>query len=226
MGVVPAFESFGEAMQQGIVATLRLYFGDSGEDIVPVCPGSAMTLAYQMDLALKIEAPGILGMAAINQIHQCGDLFAARPLRRRRQRDAAHGFEIDPRHLLAGAQIRDGGLGKAARDPVGDAAAAAATIEAEDEAGLFRSAAMDERIDAKRPMQAGNARRNALKILEARPPHQRAVAEYPKILIGGGRRKVHELGLRCGWRAIPKSCRLFGQDHAQTDESRARSYSN
>ena len=65
-----------------------------------------------------------------------------------------------------------------------DAAAGAAAVEAEHEARLFRRAAMDEGIDAERAMFADQPRRNLLDEFEARPPHQRAIAEDPEVAFG------------------------------------------
>src|ERR1700680_452786 len=100
-------------MQVGIAEALRLYFGDRGEHIVQVRPGSTMTLTHQTELALHIQAPGILSMAAIDHIYECpSDTW-----RRRGQRNAAHGFDIEAGRLLAVAQIRDGALAQRRRHP-------------------------------------------------------------------------------------------------------------
>ena len=147
-----------------------------------------MSLAYQLELAFEIETPSILRMAPIDDKDDSVRLAAC-------QRDAAHGFEIDLGHLLAFAQICEGGLAAHRRHPVGDAAAAAAAIEAEHEPGLFRCAAMDEGVDAQRPMQANDPGWDPFQMLETRPPHQRAVAEHPKIIVGVGLRKMHELAV-------------------------------
>src|SRR6202521_2102917 len=154
-----------------------------------------MSLAYQLELAFEIESPGILRMAAIDHKDDSVRLAA-------RQRDAAHGFEIDLGHLLAFAQICEGGFAARRRPPVGDAAAAAAAIEAEHESGLFGRAAMDEGVDAQRPMQTDDPGRDAFQVLETRPPHQRAVTEHPKIFVGVGLRKMHELAV--GARALTR----------------------
>ena len=66
-------------------------------------------------------------------------------------------------------------------DPIGDAAAHAAAIEPEHQAGPLRRTAMNEGIDAKRPVQADEPGRNPLDEGKARTPHQRAIAEYPEI---------------------------------------------
>ena len=188
MHFVPALESLGNCVQSGIATALRLDFGDSGQYVVPVCPGSAMPLAYQMDLALEIKASGILGVAAIDQEHHRH--YIARWCRC--ERDPTQGFEVDGGHLLAFAQIRDGGIAVRRRHPIGDAAAGAAAVEAEHKAGLFRGAAMNEGVDTQRPVQTDEPRGDSFEVRKAWPPHQRPIAEYPKIFVGGRLRKVHE----------------------------------
>ena len=61
----------------------------------------------------------------------------------------------------------------------------AAVIESEHQARAFRGAAMHEGIDAERAMGADQPRLHAFDKVEARPPHQRAIAEHPEI--AGGR---------------------------------------
>ena len=66
-------------------------------------------------------------------------------------------------------------------DAEGDADAGAALVEAQHEARpLFRST-MHEGAHAKRPAKAEKMGPVALQMIETRPPHQRAVAENPKI---------------------------------------------
>jgi hypothetical protein len=43
---------------------------------------------------------------------------------------------------------------------------------------------MVERIDAERAMLADQPRRDLVEELEARPPHQRAIAEHPQVAFG------------------------------------------
>src|SRR5215469_15984949 len=43
---------------------------------------------------------------------------------------------------------------------------------------------MDERIDAERPVRAGQSRLDAFDEIEAGPPHEGAIAEYPEVLGG------------------------------------------
>jgi len=188
VNLMPALEPFRNRMQAGIAATLRLDFCDGRQDVIQVCPGSAMSLAYQMDLVLKIKASGVLGMAAIDQedegCHVAG--------RRRCKRNAARGFKVNGGYLFALPQIRDGGTAVRRCHAIRDATTGAATVEAKHEAGLFRGAAMNVGIHAQRPVQTDEPCGDALKVREARPPHERTVTKNPKIFIGGRQRKVHE----------------------------------
>src|SRR5262249_62434462 len=158
--LVPPLKPLGNCAQFGIAAALRLDFGDGGQDVVPVCPRSTMPLAYQMDLMLKIEAPGILGVAAID--HEDQRHYIVR--RRRCEGDPTQGFEVNGSYLLALAQICDGDIAVRCRHAVGDAAAGAAAVEAKHEAGLLRCAAMNEGIDAQRPVDADEPRRDSLEV--------------------------------------------------------------
>jgi len=133
-------------------------------------------------------------MAAIDQEDEGCDVARRRPC----ERNATRGFKVNGGYLFAFAQIRDGGTAIRCRHPVGDAAAGAAAVETEHEARLFRSAAMNERIHTQGAVQPDEACRGALKVREARPPHERTVTKHPKIFIGGRLRKVHERRLSCG----------------------------
>ena len=96
--------------------------------------------------------------------------------------------------LLIPAALAIGGLGLAAffwalrngqfEDPEGNAAAGPAAVEAEHKTGLFRGPAMVEGIDAERAVLADQPRRHLFDELEARPPHQRTVAEHPQVALG------------------------------------------
>jgi hypothetical protein len=153
-----------------------------------------MSLPYQMGLILKSKASGILGMAAIDQEDE--GCHVAR--RRRCKRNATRCFNVNGGYLFAFPQIRDGGTAMCRCHPIGDAAAGAATVEAEHESGLFRGTAVNVGIHTQRPVQPDEPRRDAFKIREIRPPHERTVTKDPKIFIGGGQRKVHERRLSFG----------------------------
>ena len=144
-----------------------------------------MALAAIMQLLGQAEPAGILLVAAIDHVAKRLHVL----LRVVVEPDPAPGLAIDHGDLLARAQIVDGLGPLVGRHPVGDAAAIAAAVEAEHQPGLFRRAAMDEGIDAERAVGADQPGMAALKGVEARPPHQRAVAEDPEIaaiLVGFG----------------------------------------
>src|SRR5712671_6268403 len=101
-------------------------------------------------------------MAAIDHVSERADALPRLVLQPHRP---LH-FAVDGRDLLALAQIGDGGGAVLFGDPEGDAAAGAAAIEAEHQAGLFRRAAMDERINAERAVFADQPRRDLLLELE------------------------------------------------------------
>jgi hypothetical protein len=190
--VVSSPEPFGNCVQSGIVATLRLYFGNGGQHIVSVCPGSAMPLTYKVDLTLKVETAGILGVAAVDQEDE--RRYVARW--RRCKRDPPQGFKVNGGRLFALAQIRDGGRAILCGDPIGNAAAGAATVEPKYEAGLLGGAAVDEGIHAQRPVQSDEPCRDTFKVREAGPPHERSVTKNPKIFLDGKLGKVHERALQ------------------------------
>src|SRR4029077_18293285 len=97
----------------------------------------------------------------------------------------SHDLAVDVGGLLAAAQIFNRFVAPLRNHPERDAAAGAAAVQTEHEARLFRRATMVERVDAQRAVFADQARRNLLDDLEARPPHQRSVAENPQVVSGG-----------------------------------------
>ena len=167
-------------MQLRVAKTFRLDRLHGGQHIVAVGAGLAVPLLDMTELFRQRQPPGILHMAAVDHIGQRADALARLVLKP----DRAHHLAIDRGDLFARAQICDGRGALLVRDPKRDAAAGAAAVEPEHQAGLFRRSAMDEGIDAERAVLADQPRRNLLDELEARPPHQRAVAEHPEVAFG------------------------------------------
>jgi len=186
--LVPSLKPLRNRVEFGIATALRVDFRNRGQNVIQVCPGSAMSLTYQMDLVLNVEASGILGMAAVDQEGEGCDVAC----RRRCKRNATRSFKVNGGDLFAFPQIRDGGTAVRRCHPISDAAAGAAAVEAKHEAGLLRRAAMNERIHTQCPVQADEARRDAFKVGETWPPHERSVTKHPKIFIGGMLGNVHE----------------------------------
>ena len=123
------------------------------------------------------EAAGVLRVAAVDRVAERLDP----PVRLALEPDPANELAVNRRGLLAAAQIGERGGALLRRDAIGDAAAGAAEIKAEHEAGPLRRAAMIERIDAQRTMHADDVCWNPVEVGESRPPDQRAVAEHPEI---------------------------------------------
>ena len=136
-----------------------------------------MTLPDMMHACGEREPPGILRVAAVDDEAERAHL----PPRFLFQLDPPHRLQIDGGDLFAGAEIGNRFGARRGGDAKSDAAAHAAAIETEHETRPLRRAAMNERIDAKRPMQADEPRRHALEKVETGTPHQRTVAEHPKV---------------------------------------------
>src|SRR5713226_2717169 len=152
-------------------------------------------------------------MTAIDHVSQRADPlpgFVFKP-------DRTHHFAIDVGGLLAAAQIFHGAVALLRRDPERDAAAGAAAVEPEHEAGLFRGPAMVERIDAQRAVLADQPRRDLLDELEARPPHQRAIAEHPEIAFGHFRFGRDFRWHRARPSRIPRSLKIRQLDYRRLD---------
>ena len=172
-----ALEPFGDQMQIGLAIAQRFQRLHRFQHIVAIGTRATMTLPDVMHALGKRQPSGILHVAAIDDEAQRPHL----PPRFLLELDPPHRFQIDGRDLFAGAQIGDGLFARRGGDPKGDAAAHAAAVEPEHQARPLRRAAMDERIDAQRPVQADEPRRHAFDEVEAGTPHQRAIAEDPEV---------------------------------------------
>src|SRR5258708_33581036 len=105
-------------------------------------------------------------MAAIDHVSQRADPLPGFVF----QPDRTHHLAIDVGGLLAAAQILHGVVAALGRDPKRNAAAGAAAVEPEHEAGVFRPPAMGERINAKRATLSDQPPRDLLAQLDAPPP--------------------------------------------------------
>ena len=140
-----------------------------------------MPLTNEVQLLVERQAAGILHVTTVDTENK----GAHTPLRRSDDFDLSIGFKVDTGGLLALAQIGDGFFMQMPGNAIRHAAADAATIEPQHQAGLLGRSAMHERIDAQRAVQPGQLGGLALEIIEARPPDQRAVAEDPEIIADG-----------------------------------------
>src|SRR5450759_864902 len=139
-----------------------------------------MSLQHVTELLRQRQPPGILPMTAVDDVNKGADALPRLVLQPYRP----HYLAVDRRDLLARAQVGDRRGAMLLRDPERDAAAGAAAVEAEHEAGLFGGAAVHEGVDAERAMLADQPRRDLLDERKARPPHQRAIAEHPEVAFG------------------------------------------
>ena len=162
-------------MQRGLAIAELFQRADGRDDVVAVGAGLAVALAHMVQLLLEREPAGILHVSAVDHVAE-----------RRHPRlwlaldpDRAHAFEVDRRHLLARAQISDGARALGRGHAIGDAATGPAVIEAEHQARPLRRPAVDEGIDAERPMRPNEPRFDAIDKGKVGPPHQRSVGENP-----------------------------------------------
>ncbi len=136
-----------------------------------------MALAHVMELLVERQTPGILRMAAVDHVAE----RAHGSLRLALEPDPPDALAIHHGDLLACPQIRDRLGAQRGCDSIRNAAAGAAAVEAQHQAGTLGRPAMVERIDAERPMGADQPCLDLLQKLKARPPHQRAIAENPDV---------------------------------------------
>ena len=146
-------------------------------DIGGIVAIDADAFGHQPAHFLHGQPPGILGMIAIDDIGQRLRAAAVGELQRHRF------FQIDRSHQFALAQIGDGVVAVAAGDAEGDALTGAAMVKPKDKAGTLRRAAMDMGEDAQRAVIAMHPGQRAVDEVEARPPHQRAIAKHPEIVV-------------------------------------------
>src|SRR5262249_38051874 len=124
--IMRAFEALGEHVQIVIDDVERFERLDRLDHVVAVVAGSAMGLAHDVQLAVVRQPAGVLGMAAVDDV---AERFAP-ALRWARQPGHAHHLPVYRGGLLALAQIFERGSAELCRDPIGDAAAGAAEVEA------------------------------------------------------------------------------------------------
>ena len=140
-------------------------------------PESPRRRSHKVRLPLQGKPAGILRVPAVGHVAHRFPL-AARAVE---QAHLLRRFNIDIRDLLARTEIGKGLVALLGGHTECDAAARAALVEPEHETGMLKRAAMMEGIDAERPVRADQRRRRPLAEGKARLPHQRAVAEHPKL---------------------------------------------
>lgn len=100
---------------------------------------------------------------------------------------------VDPPGHLAVPEPRERTPQPRRVDAVGDPPARAAAAKTHHQAGLAVRAAVARRQDAERAVVAVRAAERLVPVVEARRPHERAVAEHPEVTLGQPRRELAEL---------------------------------
>ena len=98
-----AFELLGQHVQIGVADTKRLQLFHRRQHVVAAGARPAVTLARIVQLLCEAQSPGILAMAAVDDIAKRMHAF----LRVVVEPDPAPGLAIDPSDLFAGAQVFD-----------------------------------------------------------------------------------------------------------------------
>ena len=143
------------------------------QDVVLVRAGTPDRADHPLCRLVGVERSGILLMSSVDHVGDGLDhLSVVEP-------DRQPAFEIDVGDQLALAQVIYDLAFELAGNAEGQAKAGAAAVEAEHQSRPFRRAAMHERGDAQRAPVSEKPRPVRLDMREARPPHQRAVAEHP-----------------------------------------------
>lgn len=174
-----AFELCGQCLQTGVADTEPLHLLHGGEHIVAAGARPAMTLSRVVQLFREAQPSSVLAMSPIDDITQRMRAF----LRVVVEPNPPPSLTIDPSYLFAGAQVLDCFRAPGRGHSVSDAAAVAAAIQSEHQAGFLRSSAMHERVDAQRTMGAHKACAAPLKEVESGSPHQGPIGEDPEVLV-------------------------------------------
>src|SRR3981081_1131024 len=137
-------------MQLGLAIAELLERTDRRTDVVEVGPAPAVPLANVMQLLFEREPPGVLHVSTIHHVAECGHPTLGLAL----EPDRTYAFAVDGGDLLARPQIGDGVAALLCRHTVGDAATGSALGEPEHQTRPLGRPAMDEGVDAERPMCA------------------------------------------------------------------------
>ncbi len=205
-----ALEALGQQVQLLVAIALSLDFLDRRQHVIAVVARLPVALAHEMQLPLQRQPSGILPVAAVHHVAERVHAL----LRVVVEPDGARGLAIDQGDLLACPQVGDGGRALFRRNPIGNAAAIAAAVEPEHQAGRLWRAAVHEGIDAERAVGADQAGMAALEDVEARPPHQRSVGENPQVCAGLLNFCGHRVGIRRRGR-VDRARRLRSPNRAQ-----------
>ena len=155
-------------------------------DVVDARAADADALGDEARAAVKVELAHVGGMRRVgNECKRPHGFPGSDP-----DRDQAR--LVDPARHLAVPEPRERAAQARGVNSVGDAPAGAAAAKAHDETGLALSAAIARRQDAERAVVPVRAAERFLPVLEARRPHERAIAEHPEVAFGQQRLELAE----------------------------------
>ncbi len=154
-------------------------------DVVDARAARADSLCDQARAAVQVE------LADIRGVHGVGD-ERKRPHCSCPNLDRDQARLVDPARHFSVPEPRERAAQPRCIDAVGHAPARAAAAQAHDETGLALRAAIARRQDAKRAVVAVRAAERFLPVLEARRPHERAIAEHPEVAFGQQRLELAE----------------------------------
>ena len=155
-------------------------------DVVDARAARADSLCDQARAAVQVELADIRGVHGIGDERQGADLLAGGEAHRNQAR-LVHA----PRHF-AEPTARKRAAQARCIDAIGHAPARAAAAQAHDKTGLALRAAIARRQDAERAVVPVRAAERFLPVLEARRPHERAIAEHPEVAFGQQRLELAE----------------------------------
>lgn len=156
-------------------------------DVVDAWPADADALRHQPRAAVQVE------LAHIGRMRRIGDEGQSLHFTACGQADWNQFWLVHtPRHFPIPQPCERAAQARRV-DAVGHAPARAAAAQTHDQAGPAVRAAVTCGQDAKRAVVAMRAAERLVLVVEARRPHERAIAEYPEIALGQPRGEFAEL---------------------------------
>jgi hypothetical protein len=179
-----------DALEVRIAHADLLHVIEGVADVVDARTAGADPLRHKPRPAVQVELAHVGGMCGIGDEGERADL----PPRGEPHRDEARLVHA-ARHLAVPQPLERAAQPRRV-DAVGHAPAGAAAAKAHHQARLALRAAVARREDAERAVIAVRAAERLVLVVEARRPHQRAVAEHPEIAFGQSRLELAELHVR------------------------------
>ena len=163
-----------------------VHVGEGVAYVIHAWAARADSLRHQARAPVQVELAHIGGMQRVGYESERAYFLARREAHRNQARlvDAPRHLAV-PEALERAAQTR-------CIDAINHAPARAAAAQPHDEPRLALRAAIARRQDAERAMVAVRSAKRFLPVLEARRPHERAIAEHPEIPFGQQRLELAE----------------------------------